>query len=94
MRIRDHPPAARSPGKTDTSNGSSVRLGANASIIRSSLARRTCVAASRPTPSIANEVRTHLALRKDAPKFRRVQSLGSVVARPLLGGLHHQYVRV
>ena len=40
-----------------------------------------------------NEVRTHLSLSKDAPKFRRVQSLGSVAALPVLGGLH-QYVRV
>jgi len=35
-----------------------------------------------------NEVRTHLSLREDAPKFRRLQSVGSLAALPLLGGLH------
>jgi len=41
-----------------------------------------------------NQARTHLSLDKDAPDFRRVQPVGSVVALPLLGGLHHQYLRV
>jgi hypothetical protein len=41
-----------------------------------------------------NEVRTHLSLGKDAPHFRRSERVGSVVAIPILGGLHHQYVRV
>ena len=41
-----------------------------------------------------NQVRTHLALDKDEPNFRRSQTVGSVVAIPILGGLHHQYVRV
>jgi transposase InsO family protein len=40
-----------------------------------------------------NQVRTHLSLGKDAPHFRRSQTLGSIVAIPILGGLHHQYVR-
>jgi putative transposase len=39
--------------------------------------------------------RTHLALQKDAPTPRRVQTPteGSVVAFPELGGLHHRYER-
>jgi hypothetical protein len=41
-----------------------------------------------------NEVRTHLSLGKDAPNFRRSESVGSVVAIPILGGLHRQYVRL
>ena len=41
-----------------------------------------------------NQVRTHLALSKDAPTFRRSYRIGSIVALPILGGLHHQYVRV
>lgn len=41
-----------------------------------------------------NEVRTHLSLDKDSPEFRRAQSVGNIVALPLLGGLHHHYVRV
>ncbi|HEX9072019.1 MAG TPA: hypothetical protein VF852_08735 [Pseudolabrys sp.] len=41
-----------------------------------------------------NAVRTHLSLEKDAPKFRRRQMRGRIAAIPILGGLHHQYVRV
>lgn len=41
-----------------------------------------------------NELRTHLALSKDAPSFRRRQMVGKVAALPILGGLHHQYIRV
>jgi hypothetical protein len=40
-----------------------------------------------------NEVRTHLALGKDAPLGRAVQRTGVVVAIPILSGLHHHYVR-
>src|SRR5258707_5135145 len=40
-----------------------------------------------------NEVRTHLALGKDAPLGRAVQRSGVVVAIPILSGLHHHYVR-
>jgi hypothetical protein len=40
------------------------------------------------------EVKTHLSLRNDAPKFRRVQSIGSLAALRLPGGLHHQYFRI
>lgn len=38
-------------------------------------------------------VRTHLALNKNAPLTRAVQALGRIVAAPILGGLHHEYVR-
>jgi hypothetical protein len=41
-----------------------------------------------------NRVRTHLALDKDATFHRLVQATGSVVAIPLLAGLHHQYARI
>lgn len=41
-----------------------------------------------------NEARTHLSLHKDAPIPRAVQTVGSMVAMPVLGGLHHQYLRV
>jgi putative transposase len=39
--------------------------------------------------------RTHLSLRKDSPEPRRVQppAIGSVVAVPQVGGLHHRYER-
>ena len=41
-----------------------------------------------------NHARPHLALQKDAPLKRAVQSDGSIVAIPVLAGLHHQYVRI
>ena len=41
-----------------------------------------------------NQVRTHLALHKDAPLHRAVQRSGAIVAIPILAGLHHQYVRI
>ena len=41
-----------------------------------------------------NEIRTHLALGKDAPLGRAVQRTGVVVAIPILSGLHHHYVRI
>src|SRR5438445_659211 len=41
-----------------------------------------------------NQVRTHLALGKDAPLGRTVQRSGAIVAIPILSGLHHHYVRI
>jgi transposase InsO family protein len=41
-----------------------------------------------------NQVRTHLALGKDAPLGRAIQGSGVIVAIPILSGLHHHYVRI
>jgi transposase InsO family protein len=41
-----------------------------------------------------NETRTHLALDKDAPLSRTVKRAGRILYRPVLGGLHHEYVRI
>jgi transposase InsO family protein len=41
-----------------------------------------------------NETRTHLALDKDAPLSRTVKRAGHILCRPVLGGLHHEYVRI
>jgi hypothetical protein len=41
-----------------------------------------------------NQVRTRLALGKDAPLGRAVQRSGVIVAIPILSGLHHHYVRI
>jgi hypothetical protein len=41
-----------------------------------------------------NQARTHLALQKDTPLRRAIQRIGSVVAVPILGGLHNQYIRI
>ena len=50
--------------------------------------------AANPCGVHRNQARPHLALQKDAPLKRAVQPIGSVVAIPVLGGLHHQYVRI
>jgi transposase InsO family protein len=41
-----------------------------------------------------NEVRTHLALGKNAPFGRAIQRSGNIIAIPILSGLHHYYVRI
>ena len=41
-----------------------------------------------------NDIRTHRSLDKDAPVSRPVQRNGIISSRPILGGLHHHYVRV
>jgi transposase InsO family protein len=40
-----------------------------------------------------NESRTHQSLDGNAPEPRCVQSVGHVIAEPVLGGLHHRYSR-
>jgi transposase InsO family protein len=41
-----------------------------------------------------NSVRTHRALHKDAPISRPIHQTGIIRSQPILGGLHHHYVRV
>jgi hypothetical protein len=41
-----------------------------------------------------NETRTHLALGKDAPLRRAVQGSGTIIATPILFGLHRRYARI
>ncbi len=94
MGIRDHPVAARSPWQ----NAYVERL--IGSIRRECLDHLVVLGdwhlhrILRTYASYYNEVRTHLSLDKDAPKFRRSQRFGRIVAMPILGGLHHQYVRI
>jgi transposase InsO family protein len=44
--------------------------------------------------SYYNKTRTHLSLDKDAPLRRALQRCGTIVATPILSGLHHQYARI
>ena len=41
-----------------------------------------------------NNVRTHRSLNKDASIPRPVQFTGRILSTPILGGLHHQYIRI
>jgi hypothetical protein len=41
-----------------------------------------------------NRTRTHLSLNKDSPVSRAIEPFGGILPPPILGGLHHQYVRI
>jgi transposase InsO family protein len=41
-----------------------------------------------------NESRTHRSLNQDVPFHRAIESLGTIISRPVLGGLHHRYCRI
>ena len=94
MGIRDRPTAARSPWQ----NGYAERLIGS---IRRECLDYVVVFGERHLRHLLgsyqryyNEARTHLSLNKDAPISRTVETVGSIVAKPLLGGLHHQYLRI
>ena len=94
MGIRDKPTAPASPWQ----NGFAERLIGSI--------RRECVdhfivlgeehlrRILRAYAGYYNEIRTHRSLDKDAPVSRPVQRTGIISSCPILGGLHHQYVRV
>jgi transposase InsO family protein len=94
MGIRDHPTAPRSPwqnGHVERLIGSIRRECLDHIVVMGEVSlRHTLKAYAR----YYNEVRTHRSLHKDAPQTRPVQFTGSIASRPVLGGLHHHYVRV
>jgi transposase InsO family protein len=92
--IRDRPTSPRSPWQ----NGYAERLIGS---IRRECLDHVVVFGERHLHHVLlsymkyyNEVRTHLSLEKDAPALRVVERKGRVLCRPVLGGLHHQYVRI
>jgi transposase InsO family protein len=93
MGIRDRPIAPRSPWQ----NGHVERLIGS---IRRECLDHVVVFGERHFRELLvnystyhNEVRTHLALGKDTPLHRPVQTVGRIASVSWLGGLHHQYVR-
>src|SRR3981081_528673 len=94
MGIRDRPTAPRSPwqnGHTERLIGSIRRECLDHVLVMGDAHLRRILSAYA---DYYNRVRTHLALNKDAPLGRRAQAIGSLAAIPLLGGLHHEYVRM
>jgi transposase InsO family protein len=93
MGIRDRPTAARSPwqnGHTERLIGSIRRECLDHMVIfDEGHLRRTLKAYA----NYNNRARTRPALAKDTPLGRPVQAVGCIISVPLLGGLHHQYVR-
>jgi hypothetical protein len=76
------------------SSGSLDQFGAKASTTSSGSTKPSLRRVLKKYASYYDEFRTHLSLHKNAPDFRRPQKLGPIAAIPILGGLHHQYVRV
>src|SRR5450432_31947 len=94
MGIRDRPTSPRSPWQ----NASAERLIGS---IRRECLDHVVVFGERHLRHVLlsymkyhNEIRTHLSLEKDAPVSRAVKLAGHILCRPVLGGLHHQYVRI
>jgi transposase InsO family protein len=93
MGIRDHPTAVRSPwqnGHVERLIGSIRRECLDHIVVFGEAHLRRVLATYT---SYYNELRTHLSLSKDSPGYRPVQRYGQLAARPILGGLHHQYCR-
>ena len=93
MGIRDRPTAARSPWQNDAERliGSIRRDCLDHVVLFGEQHLRHLLESYQ---RYYNEARTHLSLSKDAPVSRAVLAVGSIVVKPLLGGLHHQYVRI
>ena len=94
MGIRDRPTAPRSPWQ----NGHTERLIGS---IRRECLDHVVVFGERHLRHLLlsymayyNSARTHLSLNKDAPLPRAVQAIGRILPTPILGGLHHHYVRI
>src|ERR1039458_10777112 len=93
MGIRDKPTAPASPWQ----NGFAERL--IGSIRRECLDHIVVLGEAhlrRILKSCAdyyNSVRTHRSLHKDAPISRPIHQTGIIRSHPILGGLHHHYVR-
>ena len=94
MGIRDRPTSPRSPWQ----NGYAERLIGS---IRRECVDHIVVLGERHLRQVLlsymkyyNEIRTHLSLEKDAPVPRAIEVVGHILCRPVLGGLHHQYVRI
>jgi transposase InsO family protein len=94
MGIRDRPTAPRSPWQ----NGHTERLIGS---IRRECLDHVVALGERHLRHVLlsymhyyNSARTHLSLNKDAPLPRAVRAVGRILPTPILGGLHHHYVRI
>ena len=94
MGIRDRPIAPRSPWQ----NGyferliGSIRLDCLDHVVV--FGERHLRHLLRTYATYYNQSRTHLSLNKDLPVSRAVETVGRILPVPILGGLHHRYVRI
>ena len=94
MAIRDKPIAPASPwqnGFVERLIGSIRRECLDHVIIRGEAHLRRIL---RSYAMYYNSIRTHRSLDKDAPICRPVQRSGVITSKPILGGLHHHYIRI
>jgi hypothetical protein len=92
--IRDRPIAARSPwqnGYCERAIGSIRRDCLDHVVVFGEFHLRHLL---RCYADYYDQSRTHLSLDKDAPIRRQIQRIGRIEQTPVLGGLHHQYVRI
>jgi transposase InsO family protein len=93
MGIRDKPTAPASPwqnGFAERLIGSIRRECVDQFIVLGEAHLRRIL---RAYACYYNNIRTHWSLDKDAPVSRPAQRIGSIKPEPILGGLHHYYVR-
>lgn len=93
MGIRDKPTAPASPwqnGFAERLIGSIRRECLDHFIVLGEAHLRRLLGAYA---SYYNDIRTHRSLDKDAPLPRPVQRTGIISSLPILGGLHHHYIR-
>jgi len=94
MGIRDKPIAAGSPWQNSFAERliGTIRRECvdHIVVLGESHLRRTL----REDARYYNTARTHRSLDQDAPVSRPVQRIERIVSDALVGGLHHQYVRI
>jgi transposase InsO family protein len=94
MGIRDKPTAPASPwqnGFAERLIGSIRRECVDDIIVFSEAHLRRIL---KSYADYYNSVRTHRSLHKDAPISRPIHQTGIIRSHPILGGLHHHYVRI
>jgi transposase InsO family protein len=94
MGIRDKPIAPASPwqnGFAERLIGSIRREGLDHVIVLGEAHLRRIL---KSYADYYNSVRTHRSLHKDAPISRSIHQTGIIDSNPILGGLHHHYIRV
>jgi transposase InsO family protein len=94
MGIRDHPTAPHSPWQNayiERLIGSARRECLDHVVVVGEQHLRMLL---KSYADYYNRMRTHLSLGKDAPVSRAIQTAGSIVGQPVLGGLHYHYARI
>jgi transposase InsO family protein len=94
MGIRDKPTAPASPWQNGFAERliGSIRRECVDHMIVLGEAHLRCILKSYA--HYYNSVRTHRSLHKDAPISRPTHRAGMIRSHPVLGGLHHHYIRV